>query len=338
MSEETRIQGELVGFTFKGEESGFAVARLKLDSGEEHTVVGPISHLVPGQSVRLSGRWQDHPSYGRQFRAQSFLVDDPRTLEGLRAYLGSGVVRGVGSEMARRLVDHFGLDILRILAENPDRLLEVSGIGAVTVEKIRSAYSADVEHREMLASLRGYGMGAALARRVVDRYGAEAPSVVARDPFRLAREVPGIGFRSADGIARQVGIARDDPRRVEAAIRFLLDQGAEEEGHCFIPEETVREKAKDLDIPDLALREGIRRMIDAGHLLTRETADPRHRPLQIPWLAAMERKVASRLVALASRIPGRTLITVADAERAVGILLDPEQRWAVEQGLCHHRG
>ena len=332
MPEETHIEGELLGFSYQGDRSAFAVARLRMGSGEQITVVGPLSHLVPGQQVVLSGVWQDHAQYGRQFRVSSFLVRDPRTLAGMRTYLASGAVKGVGPELARRLVDHFGLETLRVLSEHPERLMEVSGVGPVTVSRIRQAYQVDLGTRQVLAALRGYGVGAAVARRILERYGQDGLALVAREPYRLVREVPGVGFHTADVIARQNGITNDHPMRVEAAVAHVL-RVAEDDGHTLLPQDQALDSIRRLDVADGAALEAIRRLVDTGRLYTRATTDPQRRPLQSPYMARLEMDSARQLAELCRRPPRPTLLSAMDAERAVGLALDPEQRRAVEQGL-----
>ncbi len=330
-----RLEGELRGFSYEDEQGAFAVGRFKLNSGEEVTVVGPLATLRPGQQARLSGRWESHKVHGRQFRVRSFLADDPRTLEGLRAYLSHGTVRGIGPELAGRLVKRFGLDTLRVLSEDPEALVQVPGIGPAKVRAIRASWVADREDRELLASLRGYGLSPALTRRVMERYDADALAVVTREPYRLAQEVTGIGFRRADAIARQNGIARDDPMRVEAAVFHVLAR-AEDEGHCFLPLRELAAGTQKLDVPEEARRACVQRLADERRLLAWPTVDPTIQPLQLPQLARLERQVASRIMGMLSRSTQPSLLTVRDAERASGLTLNEDQRLAVERGL--HQG
>jgi exodeoxyribonuclease V alpha subunit len=329
---ESRVEGEVRGFAHQGEDSAFAVVYLRLSTGEEVTAVGPLGHLVPGQNVVLSGRWQDHPAYGRQFRTESFLVDDPKTLEGLRAYLSSGSVKGVGPELARRLVDRFGLDTLRVLEEEPGRMLEVPGIGTATLQRIQEAYTSDRAGREFLASLRGLGVPSALSRRILDRYGDESLALVARNPYRLAWDVRGVGFRTADAIARGNGFGRDHPLRAEAALQHVLIE-AENDGHCYLPETELFEAGAKLEVPSPVLRSALSRLLSTGHLYRRESLVPGSAAIQSASMAAAERAVARRVAELAARTPPSSFISAEDAERATGLTLNADQRRAVIQGL-----
>ncbi len=329
---DVRLEGELLGFSYQDENSAFAVARFALEDGEELMVVGPLGTARPGQTLHLSGRWDKHKVHGQQFRVYSFLADDPRTLEGLTTYLSSGAVQGVGPELAARLVDRFGLSTLRVLAEQPERLQEVDGIGPARAAAIREAWQSDKEDRELHAMLRGHGLKPALTRRIVERYGSDALSVVMRDPYRMAREVPGVGFRTADAIARHNGIAHDAPVRAQAAVLHALD-AAQDDGHCFLPQGELATRLEALDVPPHAWQVALRELLASRRLVSWETADPLVRPIQLAWLHQLERRVAERVQALAM-LPARpSLLTVADAEAATGLSLNGDQHLAVKRSL-----
>jgi exodeoxyribonuclease V alpha subunit len=329
---DVRLEGELLGFSYQDERSAFAVARFRLEDGEEITVVGSIGTARPGQTLHLSGRWEQHKQHGQQFRAFGFMADDPRSLGGLVAYLSSGAVQGIGPELATRLVDRFGLGTLRVLAEQPERLQEVQGIGPAKAAAIREAWQSDQEDRELHAMLRGHGLKPALTRRIVERYGAEALGVVTRDPYRMAREVPGVGFRTADAIARHNGIAHDAPVRAQAAVLHALDE-AQDDGHCFLPQVELAQRLERLDVPPPAWQQALHDLLGSRRLVSWETADPLARPVQLPWLHTLERRVAERILGLAAFQPPTTLLTVADAEAATGLTLNGDQREAVTRAL-----
>ncbi len=329
---DVRLEGELIGFSYQDEQSAFAVARFALEDGEEVTVVGPLGTARPGQTLHLSGRWETHKVHGQQFRVFGFLADDPRSLEGLVIYLSSGAVQGVGPELAARLVDQFGLATLKVLAEQPQRLQEVDGIGPARAAAIREAWQSDKEDRELHAMLRGHGLKPALTRRIVERYGADAISVVTRDPYRMAREVSGVGFKTADSIARHNGIAHDAPIRARAAVLHALDK-AQDDGHCFLPQGELASRLEELDVPPAAWQDAVRSLLAGGQLVSWETQDPALRPFQLAWVHRLERRVAERVLALVS-LPSRpNLLTVADAEAVTGLTLNRDQRTAVECAL-----
>ena len=329
---DVRLEGELLGFSYQDERSAFAVARFELADGEELTVIGPLGTARPGQTLHLSGRWEKHKVHGQQFKVYSFLADDPRTLDGLTTYLSSGAVQGVGPELATRLVERFGLATLVVLAEQPERLQEVDGIGPARAASIREAWQTDKEDRELHAMLRGHGLKPALTRRIVERYGADALSVITRNPYRMCREVQGVGFRTADAIARHNGIAHDAPARAQAAVLHALDQ-AQDDGHCFLPQGELAGRLERLDVPPPAWQTALRELLARGHLVTWETADPLMRPVQLAWLHKLERRVAERLAGLMALPPQPSLLTVEDAEAVTGLTLNDDQRAAVKRAL-----
>lgn len=239
-----RLEGELLGFTFRTEDGGFSVARLRTDDQQRIIAVGPIGHVTEGQHLMLTGKWVTHASHGRQFKVESVLVEDPRTDRGLIRYLSSGAVTGLGKEFAKRVVETFGVDTLRIIEEEPERLQEVAGIGKKRMETIREHWALDQKNREVYATLHGYGIGRALANRIVEKFGEKAPAVIHNQPYLLAEKISGVGFRTADRIARESGIDLNHPDRADAAVQHLLRE-AEGQGHCFLPRRELMERARD---------------------------------------------------------------------------------------------
>jgi exodeoxyribonuclease V alpha subunit len=328
-----RVEGELLGFTYRTDDGAFAVARVRSED-DEFVAVGPVGHVSEGQHMVLSGQWSSHAQYGRRFKVQTVLVDDPRTLRGLEKYLGSGSVKGLGPTFARRVVACFGLETLDVIEREPRRLLEVEGIGKKRLESIIEHWELDRTHREVHAALRGHGVGQALANRIVEKYGKEAISVISRRPYKLVEEVRGVGFRTADTIARANGVELDDPSRAEAALVYLV-QDAESRGHCFLPEGELHARALRLDVPRDCALQAMDRLLLQGRVARHEATDPNERPVYHPDLERAEAFVASRLqelLAAADRHDNRELDTLADEER-VGLELNEDQRRAVRTAL-----
>jgi exodeoxyribonuclease V alpha subunit len=328
-----RIEGELAGFQYRTDDGAFAVARIRTEEGEV-VAVGPVGHVSEGQHVGLSGRWSSHPQYGRRFKVETVLIDDPRTLRGLERYLGSGAVQGLGKEFARRVVARFGLETLDVIENQPQRLLEVEGIGKKRLEGIIEHWEQDRVHRSVHAALRGHGIGQALSNRIVDRYGKGAMGIITRQPYRLAAEIRGVGFRTADTIARANGVPLDDPERAEAALVHLLRE-AESDGHCFVPQGELLGRALRLDVPRDAALTGLDRLVLQGNAVRRDAAFADDRPVYQPELDVAERFVAERLRALlAARASddASRLDTTPDEQRA-GLTLNGDQRRAVRTAL-----
>jgi exodeoxyribonuclease V alpha subunit len=326
-----RLEGELTGFSFKSVEGGFAVGKVRIVTGAEITVVGALAHLFEGQRLVATGQWVNDNRFGRQFKVESFLVEEPRTLRGLERYL-SAAIEGVGAELARRIVETFGLDALDVLERHQERLAEVPGIGEKTREKIVAGWARDAAGRELQVTLRGFGLGPALCHRIAERFGADALSVVNRHPYRLV-EIKGVGFRTADTIARANGVARDDPERIEAAVVYCLEE-AEEEGSCFLPEGVLLERLGRLDVERAAASLSLDRMAGFGRVVRHPAPLEDARAVYRPITERLEARVARSLRERLAEVPPARAVDVARAEAAVGLELDGGQRAAVELALA----
>jgi exodeoxyribonuclease V alpha subunit len=240
------LEAVLERITYANEETGYTVARVATArSSDLLTVVGPLLGAQPGESLRLQGRWRSHPQYGRQFEVDSYATVLPATIQGIRRYLGSGLIKGIGPKLAERIVDHFGTDTLRVIEEEPRRLIEVPGLGAKRTAMIGTAFQEQKAIKEVMVFLQGVGVSTSLAVRIYKSYRDEAIDVVRREPYKLATDVWGIGFRTADTIARSVGIPHDSAERVKAGLRFALSE-ASEDGHCYLPEDDLVARAAEL--------------------------------------------------------------------------------------------
>lgn len=231
------IAGVVERITYQNEDNGYTVAKLLPNKGRSDeliTIVGTLPSLVPGESLELGGLWKSHRDYGKQFEVERYRVVLPATIVGLRKYLGSGLIKGVGPVYSKRIVDLFGLDTLDILESTPERLIEVPGLGRKRADTIKKAWAEQRAIKEVMLFLQGQGVSTALAVRIYKEYKDASISVVKNEPYRLARDVFGIGFKTADKIAEAMGIARDDPERLKAGVRFALSE-ATDEGHVYLP-------------------------------------------------------------------------------------------------------
>jgi exodeoxyribonuclease V alpha subunit len=245
------LEAVLERITYANEETGYTIARVATHrSGDDLlTVVGSLLGVQPGESLRLEGRWGSHPKYGRQFEVHSFTTVLPATVQGIERYLGSGLIKGIGPKMAARIVEHFGADTLRIIEEEPGRLVEVPGLGPKRTAMIGTAWEEQKAIKEVMVFLQGVGVSTSLAVRIYKKYGDSSISVVRNEPYRLASDVWGIGFKTADTIAQAVGIPHDSPQRVQAGIQYTLSEAADD-GHCYLPEPNlVADAATILGVP-----------------------------------------------------------------------------------------
>jgi exodeoxyribonuclease V alpha subunit len=226
------VEGEVRKVAFHSED-GYTVFRFQTDS-DEFTCTGHFARIGPGDRLRISGKWMVHPRYGKQLGIESYEIVPPHTRGGIARYLGSGLIKGVGKEMARRIVDRFGEKTLEIIEKRPQRLLEVDGIGEARLRAIKKAWREERAMSELVMFLESHGIRATSAPKIYKRYGSKAIEVVRDNPYRLASEIWGIGFVTADQMAYKLGIDPESPLRIKAGITYVLGQGTEE-GHVFLP-------------------------------------------------------------------------------------------------------
>ncbi|MEU1671405.1 ATP-dependent RecD-like DNA helicase [Streptomyces roseifaciens] len=234
------VEGVLERITYANEESGYTVARVDTGrgGGDLLTVVGSLLGAQPGESLRLEGRWGSHPQYGRQFTVENYTTVLPATVQGIRRYLGSGLIKGIGPRIADRITEHFGTDTLDVIEQQPERLIEVPGLGPKRTKLIGAAWEEQKAIKEVMVFLQGVGVSTSIAVRIYKKYGDASISVTRNQPYRLAADVWGIGFLTADRIAQAVGIPHDSPERVKAGLQYALSQSTDQ-GHCYLPEERL---------------------------------------------------------------------------------------------------
>lgn len=228
---------------YLNEENGYTVARLQVDARKDLiAVVGNMPGVNPGETLRLRGQWFVDKKFGEQFRVENCMTILPATLTGIEKYLGSGMIKGVGPIMAGRLVSKFGLDTLDVIEGNSERLLEVDGIGRVRARRIAEAWESQKKIREVMIFLQGHGVSSTYAVKIYRRYRDEAIALVKENPYRLALDISGIGFKTADRIAQNMGIDPNSRIRAEAGILYLLSEFADE-GHVYYPWDRLMQKA-----------------------------------------------------------------------------------------------
>ncbi len=270
-----RLEGVIERLTYVNPENGYTVAKVQ-PAGKRYlvAVVGSLPAVNVGESVELGGRWETHAQHGRQFVAERCRVVLPATVDGIRKYLGSGMIKGIGPKMAERIVERFGEETLEVIEGAPERLVEVPGLGPRRCGLIRDAWREQRAIKEVMVFLADQGVSTALAVRIYKRYGDAAIGIVKNDPYRLAREVHGIGFKTADKIALQLGIPPDAPERVMGAALHLLWEAADD-GHVFLPEDDlVRRSVEMLAVAEGRVREAIERLLTTDSA-RRETVDDR---------------------------------------------------------------
>jgi exodeoxyribonuclease V alpha subunit len=324
--------------SFQNAETHFTVAKLKEPKKRDlTTIVGVLFGVQEGEWLRCEGRFETSPEYGQQFRVASFEAATPETAYGIQKYLASGVVPGVGGELARRIVARFGAETLRVIEEAPRRLFEVEGIGPKRQAQLVAAWKEHTAVRRVMVFLRGHGIGGAHAARIHKKYGDAAIDRVRENPYRLASEVWGIGFVTADRIARSLGVPLDAPERAEAGVRHLLIDKLAGEGHvCAKRQEVVDGAAALLSLPRERIEEAIARGVAAGELVVERR--PARAVDAEPWvyvrsLHAAEAGLARALLALLRAPRGippiKNDIAIEWVEKRRKIALAPSQRDAL---------
>jgi len=323
--------------TFHSEESGFCVLRLKV-RGERDlvTVIGNTASVTPGEWCECDGVWVNDRQHGLQFKALSLRVIPPATLDGIERYLGSGMVKGIGPHFARALVSAFGERVFDVIEDNPDRLLELPGIGPKRKERVARAWAEQKVIREIMVFLQSHGVGTARAVRIYKTYGDQAVEKVRENPYRLALDIHGIGFKTADAIAQRLGFAPDSSERAQAGVRHALQEIANE-GHCAaFREDLVETAGKLLEIPAPIVEAAITAELAEGNLTGDLIGD---RPaLFLTPLFRAEQGVALSLARL-MRLPppwGRIDPDVAIpwVEGRTGLALSQSQRAAVAMAIA----
>ena len=252
------LRGVVERVTYANPETGYSVVRLAVKGRLDLvTVVGELADVNAGESLELQGEWTRHKQYGRQFRVQGYRTVLPATAEGIEKYLGSGLVKGVGPVMAARIVAKYGVDTLDVIEHEPRRLLDVLGIGPTRVARVEQAWAEQKQIREVMIFLQGHNVRVSWAVKIYKAFGDQSVEVVQEDPYRLAREIRGIGFKTADQIARNMGLPPDSPRRVAAGVAYALSEKADE-GHVYMPQgELVAAAAEMLEVPVELTSQGI---------------------------------------------------------------------------------
>jgi exodeoxyribonuclease V alpha subunit len=345
------LDAVLERITYANQETGYTVARVATArSSDLLTVVGPLLGAQPGEGLRLRGRWASHPQYGRQFQVEAYTTVLPATIQGIRRYLGSGLIKGIGPRMAERIVDHFGQATLEVIEQAPGRLVEVPGLGPKRTAMITAAWEEQQAIKEVMVFLQGVGVSTSLGVRIYKTYGDDAIEMVRREPYRLAADVWGIGFKTADQIARSLGIPHDSPQRVKAGLQFALSQ-ATEDGHCYLPQTELVTNATELLGVDTGLAERCLEELVAEEGVVAEPLPTAAVSPGLPegtgraiWLVPFhraERALAAGLLRLledpADRLAWSQVVDWTVAldwlRRTTGVTLAPEQEAAVRLAL-----
>ncbi|MFL6202284.1 MAG: ATP-dependent RecD-like DNA helicase, partial [Thermoanaerobaculia bacterium] len=334
----TTLEGVLERVVFSNEENAWSVVRLTVVGQRDPvTAVGNLLGVQPGENLRLTGTWINDPKYGKQFKVASYATVAPATVTGIEKYLGSGLIRGIGKVMAARMVAAFGMETLDVIENRPERLTEVEGIGPKRSREILRAWAEQRDIKEVMVFLQSHGVSTHYAIKIYKAYGPRANELVRENPYRLATDIYGIGFKTADKIASALGIPPDAPQRIEAGTLYLLGQGADR-GHIYLPRKTLAEDGeKLLGVPATRVDQAVSALAEMEQVLIDPLVDQEEQAVFLKSLHAAENGVAGRIKALLIQ---PLLPLEIDVDRALDwfekqerIELAREQRQAVRSGL-----
>ena len=363
------VEGTIKSVVFHNDENGYTVLHVELPSGfalrqlNEITVVGKAQAVWEGEEISAAGSWVTDKVHGRQFKAESIVCVAPRSLVGIERYLASGLIKGVGKVLAKRIVETFGEDTLNVLSHQSARLVEVPKLGKAKIEQIRASWHANETLRENMIFGQTYGISIAKMTKIVRKYGPDAIAIVKADPYKLCRDIWGIGFATADRIALSVGIPKDSPLRARASISYTLETEAEDSGHCWTFENDLLLHANELtEIPIEILGEALEKEIAEGRVIAESEAAPASQPIPLPasqpkhsntqtlkhsntsprriYLRALwwaERETATHVRRIRDSLPGFTPVDAVKAvewwEKKAGFTLAAQQTNALEKCL-----
>jgi exodeoxyribonuclease V alpha subunit len=329
------LEGTLERITYYNDETLFLVARLRCVDEALHTIIGNMPRFSVGERLKIEGEWFQHKDFGRQFKVQKYEIIAPHNEKGVRNFLASGLIKGVGPSTAEKIVEYFGLQSLDIIENEPERLCEIEGIGEKKAAMIAKSLAERQEVMKVMTFLQSYGVSIGYASRIYRKYGDDTVSKVSENPYRLAEDVFGVGFKTADKIALEMGLAPDSPHRIRAALLFILN-AAQDEGHVFLPRGLLLQKTMDsLSTEAHPLEEGpvliqLERLVRDGHLALDPLDDDYAVYIAPLWHA--ERYVAARLLEITRY--QLSLGTVNFSAREYdGVSLAPAQQKAVNQAL-----
>ena len=327
---------------FRNEENGYTVLVVKAGKSRV-SAVGIMPPIAVGEKLRITGDWTEHPVYGRQIKVQSIEIEKPTTLSGIEKYLSSGMIRGIGPATAKLLIRAFGEETLDVLYSQPEKLLDVPGIGQKRAQMIQESYAEQAQQREAMVFLQSYGVTPALAVKIYKRYGENVRQVITRNPYRLVEDVEGIGFKTADRIAASLGIEQSSEYRLSAGVKYTLSEATAGAGHCYLSRPELALAARrllgsdadtiDRTIDSLILSHDISAQIlpcDSGEEVV---------ALYLPSTYRAESEVARRLREMIDAMPDSMAsdltAQIDELERIEGLAFHSQQRQAIETAVTH---
>ena len=331
----SKLRGIVERITFQNPDTGYTVARIQPEEGlgSAVTAVGNTLALTPGECIDMEGEWTDHARFGRQFRIETYKKVVPSTAKGIRKYLGSGMIKGIGPVTAKRIVAQFGDKTLEIIERAPQRLREVPGLGPKRAEQIIQAWDEQREIHDVMVFLQSHDVATGHAVKIWKQYGRDAVVAIQENPYRLSRDVWGIGFLTTDRIAQKLGVAPESEQRLLAGLRYVLEVASQDQGHVYLPREELLTAASEaLEVPHDRVVAPLERLRTDGEVIVDEER------VYLPALFHAERVSASKLnqLSMIDRVETGDLEAELSAiEGRFGVSYAPQQRSALEKALRH---
>jgi len=336
-SPEESLEGAVERILFYNPDNGYTVCRFLADDGRERNIVGVFPPLAPGERLKISGCWETNPKFGRQFKVAAFLPVLPTSAAGVEKYLSSGLVRGIGPVLARRILKAYGPETLEVLEKKPERLLEVPGVGAAKLAEVKQSWAEHRDVRDLIIFLQEHGISANLATKIHRRYGARSFQVLRSNPYQLCLDLWGVGFKTADQVALRLGLDPGSPDRIKAFLLYLMEKDAEQ-GHAFSYRADLEESCRrELEVSAERAAGALDTLHSSGAVVT-EPSD-RSPAVYLPYLHRAESEAARRLAELADAPvhvpPFDADEALSEAETGAGMRYSAAQREAVRE--CFRR-
>jgi exodeoxyribonuclease V alpha subunit len=332
------LEGIIERIIYYNPETGYTVCKFHPDTGESFTIVGAFPPLSAGEMLRVSGRWEINAKFGKQFKVENFVPVLPSSIKGIEKFLSSGLIRGLGPVLAKRITDKFGIDTVSILSKEPDKLKKVSGIGGQKLKEIKKSWAEHQKISDLIIFLQEHNISTNLAMKIYRQYGDESYRILKTNPYQACHDIWGIGFKTADQMALKLGMSPSSAERIKAFIRYFLEKDTEQ-GHVFSYKKDVEEGCqKELEVEKERIAEALDELIKE-ELIISEGVDSRT-ALYLPFYHQAEEEVARRIHELSSFPPLSSPLPLRDVDQAVsageeelGIRFSTKQKLAIKESL-----
>ncbi|MDH7512303.1 MAG: ATP-dependent RecD-like DNA helicase [Clostridiales bacterium] len=331
------LEGTVEQVVYYNPENGYTVCRFSTEDGRDLTVVGSFPPLSAGEVLRVTGKWEVNPRFGQQFRVENFVPILPSSVKGIEKFLSSGLVKGIGPVLARRIVKKFGGQTIDVISKKPDKILEVEGVGSVKLREIKKSWQENQHIRDLIIFLQEHGVSTTIATKVHRQYGDRSFQVLKTNPYQLCLDIWGIGFKTADQIALKLGMDPSSPERVKAFILYLLEKAAEQ-GHVFSFEEELEDAcAKELGVEAQKTREAAASLLQDRLVRIEEHGE--RTAVYLPYLFEAQEGVAKAILRIGGLPPPSPPPdierTIAAVEKDLSLKFSPRQKEAIRE--CFHK-